>query len=250
MENDSEHLTAQQLGLSKWYQSIIVEICKIQKKLHRKRHTRLNQMHTPTDFIETRPIEIQRIIKAYPLASIIAYTSEGLIANHVPLLMLSEQQLLGHIALENEMYRLINAEQEILCIFKAEDAYISANDYPSKLIDHKKVPTWNYQVVHVYGKLKFYDDQKSKLHAVGLLTKQQERKTNAENAWKMSDAPKDYLYELLEDLVVFKIDITRILAQSKLSQNREPNDFNAVIDRLKDRNQSALANAMYELKKD
>ena len=29
--NDAEHLMAQQLGLSKWYQSIEIEICQIQK---------------------------------------------------------------------------------------------------------------------------------------------------------------------------------------------------------------------------
>lgn len=201
-------------------------------------------MHTPEIFKEVRKNEIQRIIQAYPLASIIANTSQGLIANHAPLLMPSQQQLLGHVALDNEMHHLIDEDQEVLCIFKAEDAYISANDYPSKFIDHKKVPTWNYQVVHVYGKLKFYSDQKSKLNAVGLLTRQQEQKTNAEQAWKMSDAPQEYLLNMLDNIVVFKIEITRILAKSKLSQNREITDSQAVIKQLHKRQQHEIAKQM------
>ena len=34
-KNDAEHLIAQQLGLNKWYQSISVEICKIEKSYNK-----------------------------------------------------------------------------------------------------------------------------------------------------------------------------------------------------------------------
>ncbi|WP_111859728.1 FMN-binding negative transcriptional regulator [Acinetobacter sp. CFCC 10889] len=205
-------------------------------------------MFIAPEFQEVRPEEIQRLIQDYPLATIVAHTHQGLIANHIPLLFKSDNILIGHIAKANEMYALITENQNVLAIFKGEDAYISANDYPSKFIDHKKVPTWNYQAVHVHGTLRFYDDQKSKLAAVGMLTKIQEQKTNGEQAWKMSDTPKDYLSALLEDLVVFEIEIMHIQAQSKLSQNREPTDFNAVIERLKARDQGDLAQAMLNLK--
>lgn len=206
-------------------------------------------MFIAPEFQENRPEEIQRLVQDYPLATIVAHTDQGLIANHIPLLFKSDNILIGHIAKANEMYALITENQSVLAIFKGEDAYISANDYPSKFIDHKKVPTWNYQAVHVHGTLKFYDDQKSKLAAVGMLTKIQEQKTNGAQAWKMSDAPKGYLLALLEDLVVFEIEVTRIQAQSKLSQNREPTDFNAVIKRLKGRDQAGLAQAMSNLQR-
>ncbi|NNP73552.1 transcriptional regulator [Acinetobacter defluvii] len=206
-------------------------------------------MFIAPEFQENRPEEIQRLVQDYPLATIVAHTDQGLIANHIPLLFKSDNILIGHIAKANEMYALITENQSVLAIFKGEDAYISANDYPSKFIDHKKVPTWNYQAVHVHGTLRFYNDQKSKLAAVGMLTKIQEQKTNGAQAWKMSDAPKDYLLALLEDLVVFEIEVTRIQAQSKLSQNREPTDFNAVIKRLKGRDQADLAQAMSNLQR-
>lgn len=165
----------------------------------------------------------------------------------MPLMLKNETHLLGHIACLNEMTQLIPESHEMMCIFKGEDAYISANDYPSKQNDHKKVPTWNYQAVHVHGIIKYLKDQKSKLAQRGQLTKTHEQKTNGLNAWKMSDAPKEYLMEQLHKIVVFEIEITKIEAKSKLSQNRESQDFQAVIEALKQRGKVAVATRMQNL---
>src|SRR5690606_40016091 len=89
-------------------------------------------MYIPNDFQEVRPKEITSLIKNYPLACIVANTAKGLIATHVPLIMRSDNVLVGHIAIINDMKTLVSDAQEVLCIFKGEDAYISANYYPSK----------------------------------------------------------------------------------------------------------------------
>ena len=52
-----------------------------------------------------------------------------------------------------------------------------------------------------------------------------EEQTHGENAWLMADAPKDYLNAMLENIVAFRIRITRILGKSKVSQNQETVDF-------------------------
>ncbi|MFW1857258.1 FMN-binding negative transcriptional regulator [Acinetobacter defluvii] len=155
-------------------------------------------MFIAPEFQEVRPEEIQRLIQDYPLATIVAQTHQGLIANHIPLLFKSDNILIGHIAKANEMYALITENQNVLAIFKGEDAYISANDYLSKFIDHKKVPTWNYQAVHVHGTLRFYNDQKSKLAAVGMLTKIQEQKTNGHRRGKCPMPPKIIYWHYLK----------------------------------------------------
>lgn len=156
--------------------------------------------------------------------------------------------LIGHIALKNSFHTSIPAEQEILCIFTGPQGYISANYYPSKFIDHKKVPTWNYQVVHVYGNIRYFTDTKTKLLALGLLTKQSEQKANAGNEWKMSDAPMDYLLDQLNHIIAFEIRISKCLAKSKLSQNRSPQDFSSVIHELQQRGENALADSMQRVK--
>lgn len=198
-------------------------------------------MYIPNDFQEVRTEEIMNLIKNYPLACIVANTKDGLIATHVPLIMKTDNTLIGHIAVNNDMRILVSDDQEVLCIFKGEDAYISANYYPSKFEDHKKVPTWNYQVVHIYGNITYFIDNKSKLSAVGMLTKISEEKANGNSGWKMSDAPKEYLMDQLKELIVFEINISRIQAQSKLSQNREKRDFDSVIKNLKETGKENLA---------
>lgn len=198
-------------------------------------------------FEEVRPQEILRIVQDFPLACIVTNTADGLYATHVPLMFKNENILFGHVAKVNDLFNKSINEQEVLCIFKGDDAYISANYYPSKFKDHKKVPTWNYQVVHVHGEIKFFDDQQSKLAALGRLTKESEEKANGKNAWKMSDAPKDYLMELLDDLIVFEVHISKILAQSKLSQNRTSQDFDGVIHALSDKGQQGIVKSMLNL---
>ena len=205
-------------------------------------------MFVESIFKEERVEEIQRLMKTFPLASIVAHTNEGLVAEHLPLMLRDDQTLFGHMALNNALYSNPILNNQVMCIFKGDDAYISANDYPSKFIDHQKVPTWNYQVVHLYGEIEFFSDQKSKLAVLGKLTKQQEQQTNGDQAWKMADAPKDYLIQMLEHLVAFEIKISKVIAKSKLSQNKDPQDFDNVVMQLKQRGKSELAARMLALK--
>ena len=44
----------------------------------------------------------------------------------------------------------------------------------------------------------------------------------------MSDTPKDFVEDMLNDIVAFKIDVKKITAKSKLSQNKLPTDFDNV----------------------
>lgn len=207
-------------------------------------------MHIPDEFKEVRSEEIASIVQNFPLACVVANTPNGLIATHIPLILKPNGVLVGHIAMVNDMRTLVADNQEVMCVFKGDDAYISANYYPSKWVDHQKVPTWNYQAVHIYGNLTFFTDKKSKLSALGMLTKQSEQQANGASAWKMSEAPADYLAALLEDIVVFEVQISRVLAQSKLSQNRDQKDFDSVVAELKLRGKEGVADSMLRLKRD
>lgn len=201
-------------------------------------------MYNPPVFQETSPAEIEAILEAAPLACIVAQTREGLIANHIPLLPGPDGVLIGHVALANDMHRLIDDGQQVLAIFRGEDAYISPNYYPSKADHHRHVPTWNYQAVHVDGEITFQHDEQRKRAVVGLLTRQHERRLNGENAWRMADAPADYMQQMLANIVAFRIKVIRVLAKSKLSQNRERRDYIGAISGLRESGQDAIAERM------
>ncbi|MEQ8824015.1 MAG: FMN-binding negative transcriptional regulator [Filomicrobium sp.] len=201
-------------------------------------------MYLPPHFEEIRAAEIAAVVETAPLACIVAQTNEGLIANHIPLLAAPDDKLIGHVALANDIHRLLPNGHEVLAIFRGDDAYVSPNFYPTKPEHHRHVPTWNYQVVHVYGMIEFQHDDRAKRAAVGRLTKDHEHRLNGENAWRMADAPPDFMQQMLDGIVAFEISITRTLAKSKLSQNREDRDYLGAIDGLRATGHNRLAERM------
>jgi transcriptional regulator len=201
-------------------------------------------MYVPPHFQEISQDEIQAIIDAAPLACIVAQTAAGLVANHIPLLQGPDGTLIGHVALANDMHRLVADGQEVLTIFRGDDAYVSPNFYPSKVEHHRHVPTWNYQVVHISGRIAFQHDVHSKRAAVGLLTRHHERRLNGPKAWRMADAPADYMEQMLANIVAFRIDVQRILAKSKLSQNRDALDYHGAISGIRASGHESLAAKM------
>ena len=205
-------------------------------------------MYLPEHFIETDINEIKRIINDFPLATLITSSANGLEANHLPFLVdfknNTPQSLLGHIAIGNPIYQNNKDNEEVLVVYKSEDSYISPNWYPTKKANHKVVPTWNYQSLHFYGKIKFLKDIKSLLKIVGGLTKIYEMQAEESDPWTIKQAPKDFMKEKLSNIVGIQIDITKILAKSKLNQNRDTIDFNSVKTKMLEKNKKSLHKAM------
>lgn len=201
-------------------------------------------MYIPPHFEKTDTAKIAALIEAAPLAAVIAQTADGLLANHLPLLRAPDGSLIGHAALANDMHRLIADGQDVLAIFRGAEGYISPNAYPSKAEHHRAVPTWNYEVAHVYGTIRFQHDEHAKRVAVALLTARHERRVNGAEGWRMSDAPDDFLSQMLASIVAFRISPTRVLGKAKLSQNREAGDLQGAIADLEIRGETRLAQAM------
>lgn len=201
-------------------------------------------MYLPSHFTENDRQEITALVDSHPLAALVAATDGGLIANHIPLLRDGDASLIGHIASANDLHRLVSEDTPVLAIFGGEESYVSPNWYPGKAAHHRVVPTWNYQVVHIHGRISFQHDEKTKRAVVGRLTTRFERGMNGDAAWKMADAPADFMAAQLEAIVGLRIEIDRVEAKSKLSQNRAPEDFEAVTSELERRGKPELAGRM------
>ncbi len=172
----------------------------------------------------------------------------GLDANHIPFEFdgaAGERGILrAHVARANPVWREAGDRDDVLVIFRAADAYISPNWYPSKHEFHKQVPTWNYQVVHVHGKIRIHDDEKYVRGVVARLTRTHEGRTNAAGGWRMADAPADYIDQMLKLIVGIEVEITRIVGKSKLSQNKEERDRVNAAEELARRGEQAISGAM------
>ncbi|MGA0795440.1 MAG: FMN-binding negative transcriptional regulator [Quisquiliibacterium sp.] len=204
-------------------------------------------MYMPAHFDESRPDEVVRLLKDYPLGALVITGPDGLDANHLPFEYEPESGRMGclraHIARANPLWQQASDGDQVLVIFQGSQGYLSPNWYPSKHETHRQVPTWNYQVVHVHGELLFHDDERYVRGVVARLTREHEQRTGEPRPWRMTDSDADYIDGMLKAIVGIEIRISRIVAKSKLSQNKELRDRRGAVDALQNHNEQ-LAKAM------
>jgi transcriptional regulator len=206
-------------------------------------------MYVPAEFEETQIEVLHELIQQYPLGILLTHGQSGLDANHLPFELDTEVTELGvlhaHVARKNPVWQDVQDGDEVLVVFRAGDAYISPQWYPSKQEHHQQVPTWNYRVIHAHGKVKIRDDERYVRGVVARLTRIHEA-TQAE-PWKMSDAPKSYIEPMLKAIVGIEIEITKIQGKSKLGQNKEHRDIVGVAHALSTTGQQEISEAMHQV---
>jgi transcriptional regulator len=188
-------------------------------------------MYVPPQYAETDPDIIAAMIERSRLGMLVTHGDQGLFATHLPFLMTSREpmRLIGHIARANP-HRERVGEGEALVVLTGPEAYVSPSFYPSKAIDGRQVPTWNYEAVHLYGRLDWIDDRDALLDIVTRLSERHE--ANRPHPWKVSDAPADYVERLLRGIVGLQLSVTRVEAKRKLAQTKPESDRLGVIEGL------------------
>jgi transcriptional regulator len=185
-------------------------------------------MYIPEHFAETRNEQLHALIHAHPLGALVIAGPHGLDANHVPfeldLNAGAHGHLLAHVARANPLWLEAKDGAEALVIFPGPHGYISPNWYPSKHETHRQVPTWNYQVVHVHGRLRIRDDERFVRGLVARLTRAHEAQSGAARPWRMTDSTPEFIDQMLAAIVGIEIEIERMVGKWKLGQNREMRD--------------------------
>lgn len=192
-------------------------------------------MYVPEHFREARIEVLRTLIARYSLGTLVAVTSEGITANHIPMQLLPAADgpgvLRGHIARANPLWRLLESDAAVLAVFVGPDHYVSPSWYPSKREHGKAVPTWNYATVHVRGHIRFIDDAAWLRGLVESLTDEHEH--GIVNRWRISDAPADFIDGMVRAIVGFEIRASAIEGKFKASQNRSAADRAGVAEALR-----------------
>ena len=135
-------------------------------------------MYVPPHFSETRPEELQRIVREHPLGMLVTHGEAGLDADHLPFEFDPAAGALGvlsaHVARANPLWQRCPGGTPVMVVFRGAEAYISPSWYPSKHEAHRQVPTWNYEVVHAHGTLTVHDDERFVRGIVARLTRRHE----------------------------------------------------------------------------
>ena len=170
------------------------------------------------------------LMRARPFAALVSSSANGLYGTHLPTVLKDDGAnglIECHLARANPHWKDLADGNEALMIFQGPEGYITPNWYPSKAVHGKAVPTWNYAVVHAYGRPAVVQDKDWLRRHVTELTTQQE--ASEAQPWAVSDAPENYVDVMLRGIVGFRFAITRLEGKWKMSQNREMPDRQGVV---------------------
>ncbi len=185
-------------------------------------------MYLPEIFRETDFDEIATLVERHSLASLVTLQAGEIVADHIPFLLDAEGKTLrAHVARANPLWRAFDPSVDALAIFSGVDHYVTPSWYATKRETGKVVPTWNYEVVHVYGRLRAIDDAEWTRALLRDLTARHE--AGRSKPWAVEDAPADFIDAQLTAIVGIEIAVSRIEAKRKLSQNRNAADRAGVI---------------------
>ena len=192
-------------------------------------------MYNPVHFREERIDVLHQLIGEQSLAALVTLGSEGLIANHLPLVLDPDPApfgtLRGHLSKANPQWRDSLPGTLALAIFQGPSAYVTPSWYPSKEETGKVGPTFNYVVVHAHGPLHTFDDTVLLESNVRALTELHESAFS--HRWSVNDAPADFIQTQLKGIIGIEMPIARLEGKWKVSQNRVPGDRQGVIDGLR-----------------
>ena len=139
-------------------------------------------MYVPDHFRVEDLAQMHALMRGRPFAALVSAGASGLYASHLPTVLKDEGSygtIECHLARGNPHWRDLAEGGEALMIFTGPEGYITPNWYPTKAESGKVVPTWNYAVVHAYGRPEVKDDREWLRRHVGELTAQQERSEKA-----------------------------------------------------------------------
>ena len=186
-------------------------------------------MYLPKHFEQHDRNALIALMRERPLATLIVPGEDGTpCADLIPLEFHPHEgphgTLRGHVARANLLWRRAGAQA--LAVFTGPEAYVSPGWYASKREHGKVVPTWNYTMVQARGTLRAIDDAPWLRALVGRLTDQHEAAQPA--PWQVSDAPDDYVQQMLRAIVGIEIALSTLVGKWKTSQNRSAADREGV----------------------
>ena len=179
----------------------------------------------PRHYVEPDPAAAVRMIRSTGFGHLVLAGADGLISTPMPLLVDDDLTLVrGHLARPNPI--LSEAPADALLIVPVTDAYVSPSWYPSKQVHGRVVPTWNYEVVHVHGRLVPHDADWTAQMVRDLTDHHEARMAEP---WSVDDAPVEYIDGLAKAIVGVSLEVTRVDAKRKLSQNKPIGDVDGAI---------------------
>lgn len=186
-------------------------------------------MRQNPSFVLADPEEIKRLVRENPWVTMVSNTANGLVASHYPVILDESSDdlvLLSHVGRPDEQLHELGA-QELLVIVQGPHGYISPGWYDDK----PAVPTWNFVVAHLYGTPELLSDEDN-LGVLAALVDHFEDRMPEPRRMNGTIENATYAARIVGGTVGFRLKVTRVVAKSKLSQNRPAETVDRIIDEL------------------
>lgn len=178
--------------------------------------------------------EVIAFMHAHPFITLCGCGADGFpAATHVPVLIEERDNtiyLQAHIMRGQTHTEAFINNEKVLVIFTGAHSYVSASWYKQKNIGS----TWNYRAVHAQGSLHFLDDDGLYNLLVNLTAK-----------YEVADSPSlvkhmkpGYVSALMKHIIAFEVKLTKIEHVFKLSQNRDEESYENIIEQLNEQEDS------------
>ena len=199
-------------------------------------------MHIPKLYREEDRERILAFLKANNFPALVSQHDSGLTATHLPVEIVENADgsltIFGHMSRANPQWRSLDGQQ-VLLIFQGAHTYISPRWY-----NHINVPTWNYISVHAHGMARIIEGEEFK-SLLGSLVHLHETNTS----YSLEGLPMDFVEKEIRGAVGFSVEVSRLDAASKLSQNRDDESYARIVRHLKERSDPASAEIAREMEK-
>ena len=203
-------------------------------------------MHNLPYFKEKDQKRIIEFIHQHPFALLCGCDAQHHpVATQIPVFIEERENKLflsGHIMRQTDHHRAFEQNNQVLCVFTGPHAYVSATWYSNP----NQASTWNYMSVHIKGSIRFLDDKA--LEEVLRKTSLHFENNNHHSPTAMDNLPEDYRNKLMKAIVAFEIEMEQMEHVFKLSQNRDQESYQHIIEKLEKQNPEAQAIAE-EMKK-
>jgi len=204
-------------------------------------------MYVPKYFEPPSVESVREFIDKHSFAILVGGHDGKLLATHIPLLLHvteDEEYLEGHIARGNQQQSMFKAGLPMMAIFREQHSYVSSSWY-----NHINVPTWNYIAVHITGTASVIEGEDLHQSIERLVSKYEPADRSG---FYLEQMPKEMLEREMKGIVGFRLSIDKLEAAFKLSQNRDDEDYNSIIQQLQiaeDPMSRLIADEMKKLRK-
>ncbi|MCG2419240.1 FMN-binding negative transcriptional regulator [Aequorivita sp. F47161] len=157
------------------------------------------------------------VIKNFPLGALITAKDGKPFITHIPFIYNeNSKRLVAHVDRSNPQMETLKDGATVTAVFNGPDTYISPSIYTTP-----QLPTYNYIIVHVTGKLKLIRNAEVAKKTLVDMTDFLEGK-NQKFSLKMNDSRMEKLIDYIQ---AFEIEITNWEGKFKLSQDKNAQDF-------------------------